>query len=97
MQEGEESAIWEAFRDPRSGRVYYGNRETGESQWNAPPKGVRCIPHLAEDILNSWQAFRSSLHSNELFFINSLTGERVWDRPLDFLGMPLWVRQFRKY
>jgi hypothetical protein len=41
-----------------------------------------------DEILANWQAYRSPLHANELFFINSLTNERTWDRPFGFRGMP---------
>jgi len=80
--------MWEAIRDEKSKRVYFANRETKEASWNPPPIGEACVPYPAEDVLANWKAFRSPVHANELFFLNSLTGERVWDRPYRFRGMP---------
>lgn len=80
--------MWETFRDDRTNRVYYADRETGETSWTPPPAGVPCVPFPAEDVLANWKAYRSASHANELFFLNSLTGERTWLRPFKFRGMP---------
>jgi len=80
--------MWAAYRDRNTGRVYYANQDTRESSWSAPPPGQPCIPYPAEDLLAHWKAYRSLRHGNELFFLNDLSGEKSWERPFKFYGMP---------
>jgi len=57
--------------DEDTGTVYYNkNNKADESTWEPP-----------EDAHAAWSVHQSDEHDNRTFYVNQVTGEKVWDKP----------------
>merc|ERR1712217_172609 len=63
---------WEACRSRTTGRMYYVNRETGETQWEVPEAPLH--PHWVE---------KKSPATGASKYVHKDTGQTTWSRPLD--------------
>merc|ERR1712151_1467700 len=63
---------WEACKSRTSGRMYYLNRKTGETQWEVPEAPLH--PHWVE---------KKSQSTGASFYVHRDTGQNTWTRPLD--------------
>lgn len=83
----QESPMYEMYR-ARNGRLYFHNRESGQTCWDEPPPGARSTNMPVNDI-SSWQSYRSDSNSGKaakVYFVNSQTGETTWHTPPDCGG-----------
>lgn len=77
---------WVEAKDPKSGRSFYHNRETGERSWKKPavykalPKGGSGKTDPAE-----WREIVDK-KSGRPFYVNKTTGEKTWAKPKGFVG-----------
>eukprot|EP00930_Biecheleria_cincta_P058684 TRINITY_DN44488_c0_g1_i1.p1 TRINITY_DN44488_c0_g1~~TRINITY_DN44488_c0_g1_i1.p1 ORF type:complete len:321 (-),score=41.12 TRINITY_DN44488_c0_g1_i1:122-1084(-) len=60
---------WECITDPASGRLYYCNRQTGQSSWTPPPS----LPRGWEAVLDR--------RTGATYYCNRSTGESSWTVP----------------
>merc|ERR1712012_808684 len=69
---------WAAVRSRSTGRIYYANRQTGETQWDPPlyPIGPE------------WTAEHSP-QTGAVFYVNRRTGKSQWERPVDELFLDI--------
>jgi hypothetical protein len=64
---------WEERADPASGKTYYVNRKTQQTQWTKPGASVDWIEN-------------TDPASGRKYYINSTTNETTWEKPAGFNG-----------
>eukprot|EP01065_Artemidia_motanka_P023946 TRINITY_DN2859_c0_g1_i3.p1 TRINITY_DN2859_c0_g1~~TRINITY_DN2859_c0_g1_i3.p1 ORF type:complete len:465 (+),score=122.03 TRINITY_DN2859_c0_g1_i3:46-1395(+) len=81
---------WVEAVDPQSGRTFYVNQATGESSWEAPqaadagqPAASTAQSAGAEPAAASGWVERLDSGSGQTYYVNTETGESVWERPAE--------------
>lgn len=69
---------WTAVRSRTTGRTYYANTDTGETQWEPP----------LYPLSREW-TMHTSPQSGAVFYVNKETGKAQWDRPVDEMFLDL--------
>ena len=78
---GRKVGEWEERVDANSGEVYYYNKVTDESRWEAPKDfHRRAGDGVKPDTAASWEQF-SAPNGHDLYWYNWTTGETSWEPP----------------
>jgi len=86
-QTASSKAEWNEFMDENTGRSYFVNTVTRESQWTIPGYNSRGTPKSSSaDMQNTiWNKFVHET-TGHVYFVNVVTGESQWARPIGFFS-----------
>ena len=78
--------MWVRLTDKTTGKKYFYNKDTQQTQWDEPDQYVDQDEEFFEtddfdiDSLFTWQAIRDP-ETNDFYFFNKKTNETSWEKP----------------